>query len=63
MPFSAGPKNCLGQRFALMEEKTILSKLIRRFRIEKVSSIEEVRPVIEISTHPEGEVRARFSPR
>ena len=45
-PFSAS--NCIGQRFALMEEMTVLPKLLRRLRITKVSSVEEVRPVREM---------------
>nr|CAH0104471.1 unnamed protein product [Daphnia galeata] len=32
VPFSAGPRNCIGQRFALFEEKVIMSTLLRRFR-------------------------------
>ncbi|XP_030572760.1 probable cytochrome P450 4e1 [Drosophila novamexicana] len=33
VPFSAGPRNCIGQKFALLELKVTLSKLLRRFRI------------------------------
>ncbi|CAL4069376.1 unnamed protein product [Meganyctiphanes norvegica] len=36
IPFSAGPRNCIGQKFALMEEKVILSTLFRNFKIECV---------------------------
>lgn len=63
VPFSAGPRNCIGQRFALMEEKAVLSKLLRRLAVEPVDSVDDVKPVIEIITRPAGKIRARFRPR
>ncbi|KAL7738167.1 hypothetical protein ACLKA6_006507 [Drosophila palustris] len=33
VPFSAGPRNCIGQKFALLELKVTLSKLLRKFQI------------------------------
>ena len=63
MPFSAGARNCIGQKFALMEEKTVLSKFIRRFSITSVDSIEEVKPVVEIITRPFGGIRVKLMPR
>ncbi|XP_044742676.1 cytochrome P450 4C1-like [Chrysoperla carnea] len=33
IPFSAGPRNCLGQKFALLEMKTVMSNIIRNFKI------------------------------
>lgn len=33
MPFSSGPRNCLGYQYALMSIKTALSAIIRRYRI------------------------------
>ncbi|KAF8361625.1 hypothetical protein PRIPAC_88548 [Pristionchus pacificus] len=35
-PFSAGPRNCIGQKFAMAEEKIVLSWLFRKFRVETV---------------------------
>lgn len=32
-PFSAGPRNCIGQKFALFEMKAILSCLLRHYRL------------------------------
>lgn len=34
IPFSAGPRNCIGQHFALNEEKVILSRVLRHFSVK-----------------------------
>jgi len=33
VPFSAGPRNCIGQKFALLEEKITLSSALRHFEV------------------------------
>ncbi|XP_068632684.1 cytochrome P450 4C1-like [Battus philenor] len=42
IPFSAGPRNCIGQKFAMMEMKIMMSGLLRRFRLEAVTKPEDI---------------------
>lgn len=34
MPFGAGPKNCVGMRFALTECKMTLARLFKKFNVQ-----------------------------
>lgn len=36
IPFSAGPRNCIGQKFAILEQKIVVSKILRNFHIKSV---------------------------
>ena len=43
IPFSAGSRNCIGQRFANLEERVILATLFRRFSFRSTQKIDELR--------------------
>ncbi|XP_002007162.2 probable cytochrome P450 4d20 [Drosophila mojavensis] len=44
LPFSAGPKNCIGQKFAMLEMKMLLSKVVRYY--ELLPKGPEIRPMM-----------------
>ncbi|VVC90000.1 unnamed protein product [Leptidea sinapis] len=63
IPFSAGPRNCIGQKFAMLEMKTVLTGLFRKYRIEPVtkpSDLEFCADIVLRVTHP---IYVRFQKR
>ncbi|MFC6823609.1 cytochrome P450 [Halopelagius fulvigenes] len=55
-PFAGGPRRCVGERFALMEVKIVLSELLKRFELRP-----ELRQPLEVvpslTTQPATEIR------
>ncbi|PSN43028.1 Cytochrome P450 4V2 [Blattella germanica] len=61
IPFSAGPRNCIGQKFALLEEKMMISHVLLNFKLEATRSIPVGLP--DIVLRPENGVHMKISPR
>lgn len=63
IPFSAGPRNCLGSRYAMIKEKTILSTIFRRFSIKSLTKVEEIRAVPHVTYIPYDKVNVKVEER
>ncbi|KAJ3614807.1 hypothetical protein NHX12_018377 [Muraenolepis orangiensis] len=63
VPFSAGLRNCIGQRFAMMEEKVVLASILRSFNIEACQTREELHPLGEIVLRPENGILIKLERR
>ena len=53
VPFSAGPRNCIGQKFAMLEMKSLTSKIIRNFQLSIKKENEELDLISELILRPE----------
>ncbi|CAH2102415.1 unnamed protein product [Euphydryas editha] len=42
IPFSAGPRNCIGQKFAMLEMKLAISSVLREYRLLPVTRPEDI---------------------
>ena len=51
-PFSVGPRNCIGQKFAMMEVKIILSSILRKFNAHAEIAMKDVRMSPELVLKP-----------
>ncbi|PON78218.1 Cytochrome P450 [Parasponia andersonii] len=61
IPFAAGPRNCVGQAFAMMEAKTILAMLISQFSFT-ISENYRHAPVIILTIKPKYGVQVCLKP-
>ncbi|XP_020289625.1 cytochrome P450 4C1-like isoform X2 [Pseudomyrmex gracilis] len=62
LPFSAGPRNCIGQRFAMYEMKAIVAPLVHHFYLEPVDYLKNLKIKIDLILRPAHPVRVKFVP-
>ena len=63
IPFSAGKRNCIGQRFALMEEKVVLANIFRKFEIKSLKKTDELEPIADVIMRPLNGIPVQLSLR
>lgn len=62
-PFSLGPRNCIGNRFAMIEEKILLSHVLRKFTVKSLVPADELTLNFEIILRCRTPMRMKFIPR
>ncbi|XP_054919477.2 cytochrome P450 4V2-like, partial [Dermacentor andersoni] len=63
IPFSAGPKNCPGQRFFMQEAKLLLAKVFSKFSVESTKPADEIKITYEVVLKARGSLRVWFRTR
>lgn len=61
VPFSAGPRNCIGQKFAVLEMKSTISKMLRHYELLPLG--DEVLPVMNLILRSATGINLGLKPR
>ncbi|XP_024868675.1 cytochrome P450 4C1-like, partial [Temnothorax curvispinosus] len=62
LPFSAGPRNCIGQRFAMLEMKAMIAPLIHNFYLEPIDYLKNLRIQVDLVLSSAQPLRVKFIP-
>lgn len=63
IPFSAGPRNCIGQKFAVAELKSLVSKVLRHYEIIAPDEKQNESFIAELILRPEHGIFVSLKPR
>jgi Cytochrome P450 len=63
LPFSAGPRNCIGQKFALLEEKTVLSYILRNYIVKSLHMSDDIKLIGELILRSQDGIQMHITPR
>ncbi|TRY61081.1 hypothetical protein TCAL_10154 [Tigriopus californicus] len=63
VPFSAGPRNCIGQKFAMMEEKVVISSILRKFKLATNLAKKDLCLLPELILRPKDGLPIAVTPR
>lgn len=63
IPFAGGARNCIGQKFAQLEDKILLSHILRHFRVESKLSADDLQMSLELVLRPTQGLHVKLLPR
>ncbi|XP_013771868.2 cytochrome P450 4c3-like [Limulus polyphemus] len=61
IPFSAGPRNCIGQKFAMIEEKIVIANLLRHFRVKSPQPRDTINLVAQMVLRADQPIKIKFT--
>ncbi|XP_024877802.1 cytochrome P450 4C1-like [Temnothorax curvispinosus] len=62
IPFSAGSRNCLGQRYAFLQIKALIAPLIQNYYLEPIDYLKNLRLQADLVLRPACPLRVKFVP-
>ncbi|XP_025267617.1 cytochrome P450 4C1 isoform X1 [Camponotus floridanus] len=62
IPFSAGSRNCIGQRFGMLEMKALIAPLVYNFYLEPIDYLKDIQLKFDIILRPSHPVHLKFIP-
>ncbi|XP_058449853.1 cytochrome P450 4c21-like isoform X4 [Malaya genurostris] len=63
LPFSGGARSCIGNRYAMMSLKTIISEMLRNFKLSTDIKFEDMKFKFKVSMHLASDHRIFLEPR
>ncbi|XP_073957075.1 uncharacterized protein [Choristoneura fumiferana] len=63
IPFSAGPRNCIGQKFAMLEMKLLMAEVLRKFELQPVTRPVDLKFVADLVLRNKSAVYVTFAKR
>ena len=63
IPFSAGPRNCIGQKFAMVEEKIFTYYILLNFKIKSMQTPDELETGVDLIMHSFNGINVEFYSR
>ncbi|OXA37578.1 Cytochrome P450 4C1 [Folsomia candida] len=63
IPFSAGPRNCLGMKYAMIQMKTCLAHILRNFRVSTTQKRKDMKIVYGMVLEAMPHIEVTISPR
>ena len=63
LPFSAGSRNCIGQKFAMLEEKVFIYLILLNFTVKSTQTPDEIKTGVDLITHSVNGIHIEFRSR